>query len=86
MASARRRQPDDLNLDAANQLAMSIDSTGATTLAFDAAGNQPIGQAPPETTTNVWNYENRQTAVLLPCGVRETMTYSADLRQHSREV
>jgi len=37
-------------------------------------------------TTNVWDYENMRTAVLLPNGSRETMTYNADLRQHLREV
>ena len=31
-------------------------------------------------TTNVWDYENMRTAVLLPNGSRETMTYNADLR------
>jgi YD repeat-containing protein len=53
---------------------------------FDAAGNQQIEQAPGGTTTNVWDYENMRTAVLLPNGTRQTMTYNADLRQHLREV
>jgi hypothetical protein len=37
-------------------------------------------------TTNVWDYENQRTAVLLPSGQRETMLYNADLRMTLREV
>jgi hypothetical protein len=53
--------------------------------AFDAACNQETDDAP-STVTNVWDYKSQRTAVLLPSGVRETTTYSADLRQHSGEV
>lgn len=47
---------------------------------FDGAGNQHIEQARSGITTNVWNYENQRTGVLLPSGQRETMTYNADFR------
>ena len=39
-----------------------------------------IEAGPSGTTTNVWDYENMRTLVLLPSGARETMTYNADLR------
>jgi hypothetical protein len=43
-------------------------------------------QAPAGTTTNVWNYENQRTEVLLPSGQRETMAYNADFRMKRRRV
>ena len=42
--------------------------------------NQRFENAPAGIITNVWNYENQRTGVLLPSGQRETMTYNADLR------
>lgn len=59
---------------------------GTTTFTFDAAGNQQIEVAPSGITTNVWDYENQRTLVLLPSGQRETITYNADLRMQGREV
>ena len=58
----------------------SIGNTYTTTFTFDAVGNQQIEQALSGATTNVWDYENQRTAVLLPSGARETITYNADLR------
>ena len=49
-------------------------------------GNQQIESAPRGISTNVWNYENQRTAVLLPSGQRETMTYNADLRNARTET
>jgi hypothetical protein len=68
--------------------------TGAGIVAFldnavlwqNATGNQQIESAPTGITTNVWDYENMRSAVLLPSGSRETMTYNADLRMAQREV
>jgi hypothetical protein len=61
------------------------DFNGTATITFAAVGNQQIEQAPTGITTRTWDYENQQTAVLLPSGVRQTMTYNADLRQHWKE-
>jgi hypothetical protein len=49
-------------------------------LTFDAAGNQQIESGPSGMTTNVWDYENQRTGVLLPSGERETMVYNANFR------
>ena len=57
-----------------------MSTVGTTTFTFDAVGNQQIEQSPSGITTNVWNYKNQRTGVLLPSGQRETMTYNADLR------
>jgi hypothetical protein len=59
---------------------------GTKSFTLDTAGNQQIEQAPTGTTTTVWDYENQRTAVLLPGGQRETITYNADLRMTLREV
>jgi hypothetical protein len=48
--------------------------------------NQQIEAAPGGITTNVWDYENQRTRVLLSSGQRETITYNADLRMQGREV
>jgi YD repeat-containing protein len=66
--------------DAANQLVTAVAGAGTTTFTFDAAGNQQIEQAPTGITTNVWNFENQRTQVLLPGGQRQTMVYNADFR------
>jgi YD repeat-containing protein len=66
--------------DAANQLVTAIGSDGVTTFMFDAAGNQQIERSPTGITTNVWDYENQRTGVLLPGGERETMVYNANFR------
>jgi hypothetical protein len=66
------------------QIAVSPSRT--TTFTFDAAGNQQIEAAQSGITTNVWNYENQRTLVLLPSGQRETITYNADLRMQGPEV
>jgi RHS repeat-associated protein len=62
--------------DAANQLTKFQDSTGVTTLTWDANGNQrsqltPAGQR----TTNSWDFENRLSLVQLPTGARATQGY-----------
>jgi hypothetical protein len=57
-----------------------------TTFTFDEAGNQRIKAAPIGITTNVWDFDNHRTLVLLPSGQRETITYNADLRMQGREV
>jgi hypothetical protein len=49
-------------------------------------GNQQLEVAPSGITTNVWNYENQRTAVLLPSGSRETMSYNANLRNVRTET
>jgi len=62
--------------DAANQLSKFVDNTGTTTFTFDAAGNQRIEKTPAGAlTTNVWDYENRLTRILLPASLRNTMLY-----------
>ncbi|MEQ9586382.1 MAG: RHS repeat-associated core domain-containing protein, partial [Parvibaculaceae bacterium] len=62
--------------DAANQIEHSDAAAGRTTYTFDADGNQQIVEEPNnDRTTNVWDYENRLTAVQLPTGTNVTMTY-----------
>jgi hypothetical protein len=53
---------------------------------FTSLALPQIGQFPSRIATNLWNYENQRAPALLHNGQRETMTYDADLRQHSREV
>jgi hypothetical protein len=63
----------------------SVAAAGTTTFTVDAAGKQQIEQAP-SGTTNMWDYENQRTEVLLPRGQRETITYNADFRMKRRRV
>lgn len=50
---------------------------------FDGAGNQQLVAAPGQTTTSVWDQENRLRQILLLDGSRNTMSYRADgLRAH----
>jgi YD repeat-containing protein len=61
------------------------ETTGAaiSTFTFDGAGNQQIVAAPGQTTTNVWDQENRLRQIIFPDGTRNTMSYRADgLRAH----
>ena len=53
---------------------------------FEAAGNQQIDSTPSGIKSYTWNYENQRTLAVLPSGVRETMTYSADLRNVRTET
>jgi YD repeat-containing protein len=67
---------------AVNQLINSRSAGGLTTYTFDAAGNEEIMREPTNTlTTNVWEYENQNTAVVKPSGARITMLYNADFRR-----
>ena len=73
--------------DPANQLVSSVDSTGTTTYAFDANGNQQIVESPGgQRTTNSWGYENGLTAVAMPDGSRVTYTYNADDVRSDRDA
>jgi YD repeat-containing protein len=71
--------------DAANQLQISIDTTGTTTFIFDASGNQQIVSAQAGRTTNTWDYENQLIRVQLPNGSRVTMAYNADFLRVRKE-
>ncbi|MEX0713918.1 MAG: RHS repeat-associated core domain-containing protein [Pirellulales bacterium] len=65
--------------DVANQLVKFQDNAGVTTLTWDATGNQRAEHTPAGAiTTNLWEYENRLTAVILPTGARNTFVYRAD--------
>jgi uncharacterized protein RhaS with RHS repeats len=69
--------------DPADQLQTEITGAANTTFTFDGAGNQQLVAAPGQTTTNVWDQENRLRQILLPDGSRNTMSYRADgLRAH----
>ena len=72
--------------DAANQIQHSEAAAGRTIYTFDAVGNQKIvEQTNGNRTTNVWDYENRMTAVQLPSGSPVTMSYNPVNRRVSRE-
>jgi hypothetical protein len=66
--------------EAAHRRNAALTPADVTTFTFDAAGNQRIENAPGGITTNVWDYENQRTGVLLPGGERETMVYNANFR------
>src|SRR5690606_35957578 len=54
-------------------------STGITTFAFDADGNQALEEKPSGyRTTNVWDFENRLVELQLPSAGIETYAYDPD--------
>lgn len=69
------------------QLRYSQDSTGRTSYAFDAAGNQQIVREPSGSrTTYGWDYDNQNTLVRMPDGTRVTMAYNADFRRTRKDT
>jgi RHS repeat-associated protein len=71
--------PTTYSYDPANQLSTWKDSTGATTVTFDANGNQLVtNSASAGRTTNTWDFENKLTKVTLPSATRNTMQYDGD--------
>ena len=83
MASAARTT---YSYDVADQLEISEDSTGVTTYLFDSDGNQKLTIDPAgDRTTRTWDYENRNTLVELPDGMRVTMEYDPNNRRVSKE-
>ena len=65
--------------DGGDQLINVQDSTGFTTYAFDANGNQSLVVSPTgNRTTSTWGYENQIELVNLPNGNLVTSSYDAD--------
>ena len=68
----------------ANQLTTSQDASGVTTYTYDLAGNlQLVEQPSGQRTTNTWDDQNRQTAVLLAGGT-VTSAYRFDGLRHEK--
>ena len=73
--------------DAANRLINALDSTGTTTFTFDATGNQTKQVSPSgQITTSVWDFENMNTATLLPSSDIVTLVYNGDQMRVEKET
>ncbi len=68
--------------DLADQLVTETTGAAVTTYTFDGAGNQYLEAALGGVTSNTWDSENRLIAVVLPNGIRNTMSYRTDGRRH----
>ena len=65
--------------DDANQINDSVVAAGRTTYTFNANGNQPIVLEPDgDSSTTMWDYENRPTLYELPSTELVTLTDNAD--------
>jgi hypothetical protein len=73
--------------DAANRITYGQDSTGRTTFTFDATGNQTQQKTPTlQITTSVWDFENMNTATILPTLSRVTLTYNGDQQRVEKDT
>jgi YD repeat-containing protein len=73
--------------DPACRLSYSIDGTGRTTFTHDANGNQTRQEVPSGAlTTNVWDFENKNTVVINPDLSRVTFTWNGDQRRVEKDT